>query len=59
MGLKGVVRSEFIIVDDLPHLLEINSVPGMTQRSIVPQQVEAMGMELSDFLDKLLFQAEK
>jgi len=34
-------------------------VPGMTQRSIVPQQVEAMGMELSDFLDKLLFQAEK
>jgi len=59
MGLKGIVRSEFIIVDDIPHLLEINSVPGMTEKSIVPQQVQAMGMELSDFLDRLLHQSEK
>ncbi|MEO2099900.1 MAG: D-alanine--D-alanine ligase, partial [Flavobacteriaceae bacterium] len=57
LGLKGVVRSEFIFVDDIPHLLEINSVPGMTTNSIIPQQVHALGMELSEFLTKLLIQA--
>lgn len=59
LGLKGVVRSEFIFVDDIPHLLEINSVPGMTTNSIIPQQVHALGMELSEFLTKLLIQAEQ
>ena len=57
LGLKGVVRSEFIFVENVAHLLEINSVPGMTANSIIPQQVKANGMELSDFLTKILNQA--
>ena len=32
LGLKGFVRTEFIIVDKIPHILEINSVPGMTEK---------------------------
>ena len=59
LGLKGVVRSEFIFVDDIPHLLEINTVPGMTSKSIIPQQVSAMGIELSDFFSYLLQTALK
>ena len=58
MGLKGVVRSEYIVVNEVPHLLEINTVPGMTAKSIVPQQVEALGMELSHFLTKILEETE-
>ncbi|MDC3354434.1 D-alanine--D-alanine ligase [Flavobacteriaceae bacterium] len=54
LGLKGVVRSEFIFVNEIPHLLEINTVPGMTANSIIPQQVRAMGIELSDFFSYLL-----
>lgn len=57
LGLKGFVRSEFIIVDKIPHLLEVNSVPGMTEKSIIPQQIKAMKMDLSDFLSKILTQA--
>ena len=57
LGLKGFVRTEFIIVDKIPHLLEINSVPGMTEKSIIPQQIKAMKMDLSDFLSKILIQA--
>ena len=57
LGLKGFVRSEFIIVDKIPHLLEVNSVPGMTEKSIIPQQIKAMKMDLSDFLSKILIQA--
>ena len=54
LGLKGVVRSEFIFVENTPHLLEINTVPGFTANSIIPQQISAMGIELSDFFSYLL-----
>ena len=58
MGLKGIVRSEYIVVNEVPHLLEINSVPGMTEKSIIPQQVEALGIGLSHFLTKILEETE-
>ncbi|MFZ8961550.1 MAG: D-alanine--D-alanine ligase family protein, partial [Flavobacteriaceae bacterium] len=57
LELRGVVRSEFIFVEGVPHLLEINTVPGMTARSIIPQQVEAMGMNLKEFFTLLLKEA--
>ena len=56
LGLKGFVRTEFIIVDKIPHIIEINSVPGMTEKSIIPQQIKAMKTNLSDFLSKILIQ---
>jgi D-alanine-D-alanine ligase len=56
LELKGVVRSEFIFVNGEPHLLEINTVPGLTNDSIIPQQVIAMGIEISDFYNLLLLQ---
>ena len=59
LGLKGFVRTEFIIVDKIPHILEVNSVPGMTDKSIIPQQIKAMKMDLSDFLSKILIQAQE
>ena len=38
LKLEGVVRFDFIVVDNIPFLLEINSVPGLTAASIIPQQ---------------------
>ena len=40
--------------DQLPYLLEINTVPGQSDASIVPQQVAAMGMDLKDFYSMLI-----
>ena len=54
MGLKGVTRSEFIFEDGIPHLLEINTIPGMTIRSLIPQQLEAAGISLLEFLEELI-----
>ena len=54
MGLKGITRSEFIFVDGQPHLLEINTIPGMTLQSIIPQQAEAAGISLTDLLTDLI-----
>lgn len=44
LGCKGIVRVDFIIVGDKPHFLEVNSVPGMTAESILPQQATAYGI---------------
>ncbi len=54
LGCRGVVRLDFIIKNDDIYFLELNSVPGMTQMSLVPQQVRAAGMTISEFLSQLL-----
>ena len=59
LGLKGICRSEFIIVDGTPHLLEVNTIPGLTKASLIPQQVRVAGIELADFFDTLLSEAMK
>lgn len=52
----GIVRIDFIYneEDHQPYMLEINTVPGQTEASLVPQQVKAMGWTLMDFYTALL-----
>lgn len=52
----GVVRIDFIYNDSKgePYMLEINTVPGQSEASIVPQQVRAMGMSLKEFYSALI-----
>ena len=45
---NGFTRSEFIIVDRIPHILETNTIPGFTKQSIIPQQIEAHGLSVRD-----------
>jgi len=56
---KGVVRMDFIYneIKNEPYLLEINTVPGQSAASIVPQQVAAMGTPLMDFYSMLIEEA--
>lgn len=53
---KGIVRIDFIYDtdSDTPYMLEINTVPGQTDASLVPQQVVAMGWTLKQFYTALL-----
>lgn len=48
LGCKGIVRVDFIVVGDKPFFLEINTVPGMTEESLVPQQAKAAEIGLPD-----------
>tara|TARA_B100000767_G_scaffold274685_1_gene308500 strand:+ start:3957 stop:4970 length:1014 start_codon:yes stop_codon:yes gene_type:complete len=57
IGLEGITRSEFIFENDIPHLLEVNTIPGMTVESIVPQQLESDGISMLDFLEELIAEA--
>ncbi len=53
---RGVVRIDFIYQEQgaLPFMLEINTIPGQSAASIVPQQVKAMGWSLQEFYTKLV-----
>lgn len=53
---KGIVRIDFIYnpIDELPYMLEINTVPGQSEASIVPKQVKAMGWTLKQFYTALI-----
>src|SRR4051812_3136369 len=53
---RGIVRMDFIFNEEKkePYLLEINTVPGQSEASIVPQQVKANGWTLKDFYSKLI-----
>lgn len=53
---RGVVRIDFIYNEQSgkPHILEINTVPGQSAASIVPQQVRAMGWSLKEFYSALI-----
>ncbi len=55
----GIVRMDFIFHQDqgVPYLLEINTVPGQSEASLVPQQVKAMGWTLTDFYSALIDEA--
>lgn len=59
LNMKGFSRSEFIIVDGVPYFLEINTVPGMTEESLLPQQAKEASISLSDLFDYAIQQALK
>lgn len=53
---RGVVRIDFIYnaEEGRPYMLEVNTIPGQSEASIVPQQVKAMGWTLKDFYTRLI-----
>ena len=59
LKLKGFCRSEYIVKGDRAFLLEINTTPGLTAESIIPQQAIAYGLSLADFFESAIDQALK
>jgi D-alanine-D-alanine ligase len=56
LNCRGVVRIDFIYNEQkgLPYLLEVNTVPGQSAASVIPQQVKAMGVSLQDFYTSIV-----
>lgn len=46
LKMSGFTRSEYILIQGEPYLIEVNTVPGLTNESILPQQAEAAGISL-------------
>ncbi len=53
-GCRGVVRVDYIVREGEVYFLEINAIPGMTEASLVPQQLRSAGIEMRDFLTMLI-----
>ncbi|MBP5196631.1 MAG: D-alanine--D-alanine ligase [Bacteroidaceae bacterium] len=51
---KGIIRIDYIIVDSTINLLEINTTPGMTATSFIPQQVRAAGLDIKDVMTDII-----
>lgn len=48
LDCKGIVRIDYIISNQELYFLEINTVPGMSPQSIIPQQINAMGLTVTE-----------
>ncbi|MCX6333836.1 MAG: D-alanine--D-alanine ligase [Bacteroidia bacterium] len=54
LGCRGIVRVDFIIVGNKPNFLEINTIPGMTEESLVPKQAQAAGIGLDELYSMVI-----
>ena len=51
---NGIVRVDYILQGEVFNFLEVNTVPGMTETSFIPQQIKAMGLDLCDLLTDII-----
>ena len=55
LGCSGIIRIDYIITEgDKVNLLEINTTPGMTATSFIPQQVRAAGLDIKDVMTDII-----
>lgn len=55
INAKGIIRIDYIIpTDNKPVLLEINTTPGMTENSFIPQQINAAGLDIKDVFTDII-----
>jgi D-alanine-D-alanine ligase len=55
VGCNGIIRNDYIITEDNKiNLLEINTIPGMTETSFIPQQIRAAGMTVKEVLTEII-----
>lgn len=59
LNCKGMTRIDFILQEETDdfYFIEINTTPGQSTNSLIPQQVRAAGMNLSEFYGKLIEEA--
>jgi D-alanine-D-alanine ligase len=54
LGCKGIVRVDYIIRDEKLYFLEINTIPGMSEASIIPQQGKVYGITMTELLTTVI-----
>lgn len=54
LGCRGMSRVDMIVVEDRPYVLEINTIPGMTPTSLLPDAAKAAGIGFPELLDRII-----
>ena len=59
LNMKGITRTDFIIQNGVPFVIETNTTPGLSKESIIPKQAKDAGISLSKFFSMLIENAFK
>ncbi|WP_457641775.1 D-alanine--D-alanine ligase [Persephonella sp.] len=54
LGCKGVARIDFILEKDKPYFLEINTIPGLTDHSLIPKAAAVKGLKFEDLVLRII-----
>jgi D-alanine-D-alanine ligase len=54
LGLRSIARIDFMLVKDTPYIIEVNTTPGFSPASIVPQMLQNAGISIRDFWKDIL-----
>jgi D-alanine-D-alanine ligase len=54
MQLRSIARIDFMVVNGVPHVIEVNTTPGFSPASIVPQMIKCEGGTIHDFWNEIL-----
>lgn len=54
LGCKSYARVDMIVSNNIPYMLEVNTLPGMTKSSLIPKSANARGLSFSELLDKII-----
>lgn len=54
LGCNSYARIDMIVSNGIPYLLEVNTLPGMTSKSLIPKSAKVKGLEFSELLDKII-----
>lgn len=56
---EGMIRVDFIVKNNEPYVLEINMIPGLTSKSLLPKEAAYVGISYPNLLDKIIKSAFK
>ena len=59
LKLSGICRIDYIIMNEKPYIIEINTIPGLTEESIIPQQVKSANLKLSLIFESCLVDSKE
>ncbi len=54
LGIKDLSRIVFMVSKDVPYVLEVNTIPGMTANSLLPKAAQAAGISFPELVKKLV-----
>ena len=52
--MKSIARIDFMIVNGVPNVIEVNTTPGFSSASIVPQMIKCDGGNIHDFWKEII-----
>jgi len=59
LNLRGIIRVDFMLVENTPFVIEVNAVPGLSPESLVPQQVRAAKIPMNQFFTEIIESTKK